>query len=377
MLPIVIIGSGHAGLSLATNIRKANPSAHLVVVCADDGADYSKPLLSHAFSNKQTASDLIRKDAPTLRQELRIALLANTEVTKVNTVEKNIQAGERTIPYGALVLATGARAFIPPMHGAAVKGILTLNSLQEYENARSSINDGANILVIGGGLIGTEIAHDLAKSGFKVTICDPGTELLSGFLPTFAAVSVTEAAIKSGINFIPGSTVGSIGYSDVGYLVHFTNNSSLEFDNVISAAGLRPRIELAQAAGIDTARGIVVDEYLQTSAPDVYAIGDVAEINGSIYPYLQPISACAVALAKTLTGEPTSAVLRQLPVNVKTPAYPLQFAGNARDHKVNWELIQSDAGYLAKGWYEGKLVAYIAAGDSAARGLALFREIQA
>ncbi|MEG2041684.1 MAG: FAD-dependent oxidoreductase, partial [Hafnia sp.] len=177
--PLIIVGSGHAGLQLARNVRRLQASSGLVMICADDGVDYSKPQLSHAFSQQQTAQHLTRKTAEELRQELKMMLLNGQRVEAIHPNQRTVQVNGRTLAYSKLVLATGARAFIPPVAGDAHEEILTLNSLQEYLYLRERMAYGERVLVIGGGLIGTEIAHDLAVAGKRVTVCDPSPYLLA------------------------------------------------------------------------------------------------------------------------------------------------------------------------------------------------------
>lgn len=373
--PLIIVGSGHAGLQLARNVRRLQASSGLVMICADDGVDYSKPQLSHAFSQQQTAQNLTRKTAEELRQELKMMLLNGQRVEAIHPNQRTVQVNGRTLAYSKLVLATGARAFIPPVAGDANEEILTLNSLQEYLYLRERMAYGERVLVIGGGLIGTEIAHDLAVAGKRVTVCDPSPYLLASLLPEFAAQRLSTVLRDLSCELMLNNTLEMLQRLPQGVRATFTRGEEREFDHVICAAGLRPNIELAAQAGLNVERGIVVDNQLRTSDSYIYALGDVAQIEGRLWPFLQPISQSAAALAKTLSGEPTHVSLPIMPINVKTPRFPIQLAGETCADDVTWQTEEMPDGLLAKGYRNDKLVAYIAGGSAQMQGLTLLRQL--
>ncbi|WP_396243955.1 NADH:flavorubredoxin reductase NorW [Hafnia paralvei] len=373
--PLIIVGSGHAGLQLARNVRRLQASSGLVMICADDGVDYSKPQLSHAFSQQQTAQHLTRKTAEELRQELKMMLLNGQRIEAIHPNQRTVQVNGRTLAYSKLVLATGARAFIPPVAGDANEEILTLNSLQEYLYLRERMAYGERVLVIGGGLIGTEIAHDLAVAGKRVSVCDPSPYLLASLLPEFAAQRLSTVLRDLSCELMLNNTLEMLQRLPQGVRATFTRGEVREFDHVICAAGLRPNIELAAQAGLNVERGIVVDNQLRTSDSYIYALGDVAQIEGRLWPFLQPISQSAAALAKTLSGEPTHVSLPIMPINVKTPRFPIQLAGETCADDVTWQTEEMPDGLLAKGYRNDKLVAYIAGGSAQMQGLTLLRQL--
>ena len=154
--PLVIIGSGFAAYQLVKAIRRQDKAIAIQVFTADDGHDYNKPDLSHVLSKKQTARDLIRMNGQDFAQEHQIELYANCHVEAINTTQKYLEVDGKRYQYGKLVLATGAKAFVPPISGDAADRVLTLNSLSEYEDAENTLQQANRIAVIGGGLIGTE-----------------------------------------------------------------------------------------------------------------------------------------------------------------------------------------------------------------------------
>ena len=186
--PIVIIGSGFAAYQLVKTVRRMDAHIPLQVFTVDDGAEYNKPDLSHVFSNKQTAQDLVVKSGEAFAQEHNIELFAHTMIEHVDVQAQQVVANGQTYPYSKLVFATGAKAFVPPISGDAAPEVITLNSLQEYQLAEEQISRAKRILVMGGGLIGVEIAMDLATSGKAVTVVEPNSRFLANLIPEFVAL---------------------------------------------------------------------------------------------------------------------------------------------------------------------------------------------
>ncbi|MBM3114779.1 FAD-dependent oxidoreductase [Jeongeupia naejangsanensis] len=354
--PIVIIGSGHGGYTLARAYRKLNRTRPVVVVTADDGADYPKPQLSHAFGNGASAERLIRQTASEVAAETSIMVLPNTKVQRIDFDKQVVELGNRTLPYGELVLAVGARPFVPPMTGDAAEAVLTLNSLDDYRQFQTRLANANDVLVIGGGLIGTEIAHDIARHK-RVTLVDVNARVLSKQAP--AVISARLQAALGDVDFRFGNRVTAIDHDGDRLRATLADGDTLVIDAVVCAAGLKPRLDLAQ--GLDTATGIVVDAELRTSREHVYALGDCAEIEGRVLPYLQPITLSANALAQTLAGTPTAVAFGPMPVAVKTPRYPVQLGG-ITGGDIDWQVDEDDNGLTARAMRDGRLVGYATGG---------------
>src|SRR5690554_7346410 len=179
---------------------------------------------------------------------------------------------------------------------------------------------------MGAGLIGCEFANDLRNGGYEVDVIAPDAAVMPSLLPEAAANAVQKELQALGVNFHLGTVVQRVDRDGQGVKLALANGDTLAADLVVSAVGLRPRTELARAAGIEVGRGIVVNRALETSAPDVYALGDCAEVDGHVLLYVLPLMACARALAKTLAGERTEVKYGAMPVVIKTPACPVVVA---------------------------------------------------
>ncbi|MCG3760646.1 NADH:flavorubredoxin reductase NorW [Vibrio cincinnatiensis] len=373
--PIVIIGSGFAAYQLVKTVRRMDAHIPIQVFTADDGAEYNKPDLSHVFSKKQTAQDLVVKNGEEFAQDHSIELFTNTIIERVDTQAQHVMANGRTHTYSKLVFATGAKTFVPTMLGNAKDEVITLNSLQEYQSSEVKISSAKHVLVIGGGLIGVEIAMDLASSGKAVTIVEPNQHLLANLIPEFVASPLENQLKKQGIQLALGDSVTELNSSENSLSISLSSGQVIEADVVISAAGLHTNTKLAIESGIEVNKGIAVDAHLQTSVANVYALGDCAEIQGRLMPYLQPIVLGANVLGKQLLGQDAQLSVPPMMIKVKTPSYPIQLAGYF-DNVVLWNVQISQSGIVAKAENErNQLAGFIVAGEQITQAFSLLREL--
>ncbi|MGF1876271.1 NADH:flavorubredoxin reductase NorW [Photobacterium frigidiphilum] len=358
---IVIIGSGFAAYQLVKSLRKQNELTPITVITADNGDDYSKPDLSHVFSQQQTANDLIKQTADDFARTNNITLMPNTRVKAIDSTKQVVHFNDQSIGYSELVLATGATSFVPPFSGNGTDEIVTLNSLMEYEEQQDKLATAKSVLVLGAGLIGTEIAMDLATSGKKVTLLDRATSLMPTLLPSFISANLYQTMQEKGVDIKLGKEVKTITRHHQELIVTLQDGSYQYADVIIAAMGLAPNTQLAQVSGIDVAKGILVDQHMQTSVNNVYALGDCAELNGKVRAFLQPTMLSAMALAKTLLGSPTPVQLPASLVKVKTPWLPLHLSGDTTSDNLTWEVKQEPEGLVAKAFNQttGDLAGFI------------------
>jgi rubredoxin-NAD+ reductase len=321
---IVIVGSGMAGYALAREFRKLDQTTPMIMLTADDGAVYSKPMLSNALAQDRTPEALVQKDAARAAADLGIEIRARTRVTTIDRPGKRVALrGGGGLSYRKLVLAVGAQSRPYPLDSGDAAPIATVNNLDDYGIWRRGLGEGARVLIMGAGLIGVEFANDLAAAGYAVTVADPMQWPLGRLLPEQAGVALREALEEAGVRFRLGRMVEAIEAAADGWQARLDDGETLEFDRVLSAIGLVPHTDLARRAGLAVGTGILVDEMLATGDPDIFAIGDCAETEAGILPYILPLMAEARVLARTLAGEPTRLQLPALPVVVKTPALPV------------------------------------------------------
>lgn len=318
--PVVIIGSGLAGYTVAREFRKLDAETPVVILTADHGGFYSKPMLSNAYAQKKSADALLGKNADKVAEELKAEVRAHAKVTAIDPQRKQLTVNGAVLSYGKLVLALGADPIRLPLQGNAAEAVLSVNDLDDYRRFREAIEGKKDVAILGAGLIGCEFANDLAGAGYKVHVIDLAPQVLGRLLPPESAAYMQRRLEAAGIVFHLGTTTQQVERSGKGVSLSLANGVTIEADAVLSAVGLRSRIALAETAGIKVNRGIVVDASLQTSCEDVYALGDCAEVEGKVLPFVMPIMQAARALAPTLAGNPTQVRYPAMPVVVKTPA---------------------------------------------------------
>jgi rubredoxin-NAD+ reductase len=244
------------------------------------------------------------------------------------------------LSYSKLVLAWGADVIRLTIPGDGQEWIFPINDLGDYRAFRKALKPGSRVAIMGAGLIGCEFANDLRNGDYEVEVIAPSDAVMPSLLPPVAANAVQAELESLGVGFHLETVVERIEPADAGVTLFLANGEKLQADIVISAVGLRPRTALARAANLDVGRGITVNRALETSAQDVYALGDCAEVDGHVLLYVLPLMACSRALAKTLTGERTDVSYGTMPVMIKTPCCPAAVCPPPSDARGSWETEQ-------------------------------------
>jgi rubredoxin-NAD+ reductase len=380
--PVVILGTGLAGYGLAKEYRKHDEETPLILITSDDGRSYSKPMLSTGYTKDHGVDDLAQLDAGSMARVLKASVWTMTKVNEIDTANQLIKVGDAqtAIHYGKLVLALGAEVIRPPIEGDGLDLVYSVNDLLDYDDFRTAVkkNGVRKICIIGAGLIGCEFTNDLINGDFEVEAVDPLGHCLPTLLPEAAGRAVQGALEAKGARFHFGPLVTAVNKSAEGVLVSLNNGESIAADLVVCAVGVRPRTELARASGLETNRGIVTNRLLETSAPNVYAMGDCAEVNGHVLVYVAPLMAAARALGKTLAGEPTEVTYPAMPVTIKTPACPVVVAPPAPDAEGEWS-IEVEGSSVKAEFRDGggRLLGFALTGDATRHKVALQKELPA
>lgn len=367
-MALVIIGTGLAAYNLAREWRKLNPDAPLVLISRDDGSSYSKPMLSTGYTKQKSAAELVMQSADKMSAQLKATIRTFASVSAIDVKEKTVTVDGMAIKYDKLVLALGADPFQPPLAGDGLERVYTVNDLMDYAKFQQAAAGKKNVIVIGGGLIGCEYANDLSNGGYCVQLVEPVGRVLPALLPVEASQAVANGLASLGVKFHFGVSVQAVYNEGEGVRAVLSDGTEIQGDIVLSAIGLRPRIALAKEAGLTVNRGIVVDKTLATSQPDIYALGDCAEVEGLVLPYVLPLMAGARALAKTLSGQETVLNYPAMPVQVKTPVCPVVVAPVFPHMQGTWQLEAQDGNNVKMMFKsaEGQLLGYALIGSFAA-----------
>ena len=374
--PVVIIGTGLAGYNLAREFRKLDGETPLLLITADDGRSYSKPMLSTGFAKLKDADGLCMAEPGAMAEQLKAEIRTHTRISGIDPGHMRLWIGEEAVAYRDLVLAWGAQTVQVPIDGDAGGQVFPINDLEDYARFRAAAAGKQRVLILGAGLIGCEFANDMSLGGFQVEVVAPCEQVMPTLLHPAAAAAVQAGLEGLGVRFHLGPVLTRLQQVAQGLEAHLSDGSVIACDLVVSAIGLRPRTDLAAAAGLQTNRGVVVDRQLRTSHANIFALGDCAEVNGINLLYVMPLMSCARALAQTLAGNPTAVSYGAMPITVKTPACPLVVSPPPQGHDGNWQVEGqgSDLKVLCHD-ADGKLLGYALTGAAVMEKLALNRQL--
>ena len=374
--PLVIIGTGLAGYNLAREFRKHDSETPLLLITADDGRSYSKPMLSTGFAMNKDADALGMMSAGQMAIQLNAEIRTHTRVTRLDPDNRRVWIGNEPVPYRDLVLAWGAQTIQAPIAGDAQDAIFPINDLLDYGRFREAARGKQRVLIVGAGLIGCEFANDLLHGGYEVELVAPCEQIMPSLLPVDVAAAVQRGLESLGARFHLGPVLERLDRSGDALEAQLSDGQRLSCDLVVSAVGLRPRTELAAAAGLEVNRGITVDRMLQTSTNHVYALGDCAEVGGLNLLYVMPLMSGVRALAQTLSGKPTSVAYGPMPITVKTPVCPLVVSPPAAGSDGHWSVEGegSDLKALFRG-IDGNLLGYALTGAAVRERLDLNKQL--
>lgn len=375
---IVIIGSGLAGYTVAREIRKLDKAASIILITREPGYFYSKPMLSTALASKKEAMQLVSTAAEGMATQLEMTILGECDVSEINAGAQTIKTSKGDLPYGKLVMALGADQIRLPLQGSAANEVITVNDLEDYAHFRTAIEGKKKVAILGAGLIGCEFANDLVLGGYEVDVIDLAPQALGRLLPEAAALELQGKLSAAGVRWHLATTVNAIDRKGDSLQVTLENGSTINCDVFLSAVGLKPRIELAKATGINVGAGIQVNRELETNIKNIFAIGDCAEVDGLVLPYVMPIMQAARALAPTLLGQATALTYPAMPVMVKTPALPTIVSPPANSAEGRWTTIPVEGGLEARfESADGKLLGFALMGAATAQRGALTKELPA
>ncbi len=378
MHPILIIGSGLAGYNVAKELRKLDKETPLVVITADSGSFYSKPMLSNALAQKKPPAAIALNTPEQMATQVNATVRAKTRVSAINAATRTVSIGDETLPYAKLVLALGADQIRLPIGGDAADAIITVNDLDDYGRFHNLLGGKKRVVIIGGGLIGSEFANDLIVGGHEVAVIDIANQPLGRLLPPEGGAMVRQKLAALGVQWHFGTGAKTVDHDGAALKVTLENGAALAADIVLSAVGLKPRTDLAKAAGLTVNRGIVVNRNLQTSDADIYALGDCMEIENLVMPFVMPIMHAARALGATLGGKPTTVSFPAMPVLVKTPACPTIVSPPAPGATGEWK-VESAADGIKSLFVDGtgKLLGFALNGTATAERAKLLPQLPA
>jgi rubredoxin-NAD+ reductase len=328
---VLIVGAGRAGWQVAQALRERDAALPITVLSACAGDVYDKPQLSVAVARGIAVDELVREAAAAAAQRLNVRLLPRTAAVHVDLNTRMLRTTRGPLRWQHLVLAHGAEPALPAVLPPSL--VWRVNDLTAYARLRAALAGGpSRLLIVGAGLVGCELANDLALAGHAITLLDQQARPLAVQLPAPASARLLAAWAELPIRFVGGVQVRGVERLVAGGLcVRTAADGDFTADHVIAATGLRSPDRLARSAGLDfdTAAGGIVTAAASgaTSQPGVYALGDCAVVDGRASRYIEPIARQALAIASAICGAQPLAVVdgapRQTVLRVKTSALPI------------------------------------------------------
>lgn len=293
MTTTVIIGGVAGGMSAATRLRRRDEDMEIIVLEASGHVSFANCGLPYHLSGTIPGREQLLLQTPeSLKSRFNLDVRVNTRATAINAEAQTVTTSTcETIAYDNLILSPGAAPIQVP-------GALTLRNVEDLDAMKEAIDGKSSATIIGGGFIGLEVAENLRKRGMEVTVIEGGPQVMAPLDPEMAGI-VAKRLEDNGVKVVTGTIVKDI--------------SELDSDVVIAAIGVRPATELAESAGLETNRGIVVDEMMRTSDPNIYAVGDAVEKRHAndgeltLVPLAQTANRHGRLVADVITGRATKA----------------------------------------------------------------------
>ena len=274
--PVVIVGAGQGGLQAAESLRSGKYEGPIVILGEEDYAPYNRPPLSKAFLLGEYTQEQLIIRQPAVFEKKQIELRKGARATQVNAEDKTVTLeGGEVIEYSRLILATGSRARIPPIGNINAAGVHCLRTLDDTLAIAKEMDKVKNLVVVGGGFIGLEMAAVARKLGKQVTVVEFAERLMARVVSPMVSEYFLNLHQQQGCKILLNAAAAEV-ISDAGRVtaLRLSDGSQLEADMVVLGVGVIPNQELAQSAGVECDAGVIVDSSGQTSIKDIYALGD-------------------------------------------------------------------------------------------------------
>lgn len=275
----LIIGNGITGLSAAEEIRKRDGKGRITMISNEDMPTYYRVKLSHYISKQFERESLLVHDWKWY-EDRQIELVLSNAVEQVDFLNKTIKSEKGSFKYEKLMLANGSRPFIPPAKGLELEGVFSLRTINDLERIQKYLSTVDRVAVVGGGILGLEAAWAIHELGKEVSIIEYAPFLMNRQLDEPISRDLEKMLTKNGFSMYLGAGAAEIQGKDSVERVTLTDERIVETDAILYSCGIRSNTALFQGTPLEVERGVIVNENFKTSVNNVYAAGDVSQING-------------------------------------------------------------------------------------------------
>jgi nitrite reductase (NADH) large subunit len=332
-----------AGMACVNEILKRKPDFEITVLSEEPYYNYNRILLSSVLAGERSVDDIYINSREWYEKN-GITLCLGTKAAEVDAKKKTVTTADGIVyEYDLLLLATGSNPFIPPMEGLNKEGVFTFRNMADTNGILEFCQTSKKAAVIGGGLLGLEAANGISKQGVPVTVIHIMDRLMDVQLDAVGGEFLKKEIEKIGIEVLLNkSTAKLMGNGRVEGLL-FKDGSIIEADMVVIACGIRPNVELAKKAGLKVNRGIVVNDFMETSDPSIFAIGECVEHREKVYGLVAPLYDQGKVLAATITGHKGAEYQGStLATKLKVAGIELFSAGDFRDGEGKERIVYED-----------------------------------
>ena len=366
--PLVIVGNGMAAARLVDELAKAALGRYAVAVIGDEPRlAYNRVLLSSVLAGETASHDIELRPASWWRDR-GVTLKYGCVATEIDVGRRELKiANEESIHFSKLVLATGSAALRLNVPGSDLAGVHTFRDSRDVDLLLALAAQKKRVVVVGGGLLGLEAAYGLAKAGTQVTLIHLKDRLMDRQLDAPAGALLKTLVEAKGIKILLNANTARLHGESRVEGVELADGRRLDADAVIFAAGIQPNVSLAKEAGIAVNRGVVVDDHLQTGAPDIFALGECAEHRGVCYGLVEPAYEQARVLAQHLAAKPAAYPGSVVSTNLKVSGVGVFSAGDFIGTEGSEAIVLSD---VRRGTYkklviaDGRLTGAVLVGDT-------------
>ncbi|MDY8108816.1 nitrite reductase large subunit NirB [Fulvimarina sp. 2208YS6-2-32] len=345
MQKLVVIGAGMASGRVLETLFDADPNAYEVTLFnAEARGNYNRIMLSPVLSGEKSYAEIVTHDDAWYADH-KVTCRFGEKVVSIDRKAKVVTGENGDVPYDKLIIATGSAPFIVPVEGRDLPGVITYRDLDDtHAMIAASARPGARAVVIGGGLLGLEAAAGLRLRGMEVTVLHLAGHLMERQLDEAAGYLLKKDLEKRGIVVMTKASTRKILGETAVEGVELADGTVLTADLVVMAAGIRPAAEIAKNAGLATGRAITVNAQMQTSDPDIFAVGECVEYNGALFGLVAPLYDQAKVLARSLMGEVESFTVKELSTKLKVTGCDLFSAGDFAEGETREDIVLRDPG---------------------------------
>lgn len=364
-MKIIIIGNGVAGISAAETIREKDKDIQIVMYSDEKYHHYSRPRVIEYLAGKTDVNRIIIKKEDFYKQN-NIKINLNSKVISIDTQNKkiNLSNGEQD-NFDRLIIAAGAYSFLPPVVGADTEGVFTLRTIDDADKIILYSKNKKAAIVIGGGLLGIEAAMSLKTLGLDATVIEVFDRLLPRQLDKDGSDLLQVMLEEKGLKFLLPKQTSAIVNNNKVLKTNFKDNTSVESDIVLFSAGIRCNLKIIENSGIETDKGIKINDYMQTNIPEIFAAGDIAEYKGNIYGIWPAAKEQGTAAGLNAIGEKTEYKGSIISTKLKVAGIELASIGSI-EHKEGIEIKTKHEKGIFKRIFikDRKLVGAILLGDT-------------